>query len=279
MYAHKEKPMKYQLVLRSLLDPDETQPRRSADADGIRELTESIRHHGILQPLIVYKESERFKIADGFRRFTATGVLEPIEVPVLVLESQPDADTLLLMQLAANTMREDLKPTEKAQAYQRLKDLRGLSNVEVAKLMHVSKSKVTETLSYLELSEKDRLLLDSGQIAGSTAYAISRATDEETRSELLSKAARGELRREDATKLVSQANSGRSLKERLTFRLSSAEICVAVEANLDLPHLVLVLQELGRECRRATKMGINVKTLGRVLTDKNCTPCPHPQIV
>ena len=260
--------MNYQVMLRELLDPDESQPRRSMDAERLQELADSIRDHGILQPLIVFENGKRFTIADGHRRFEAACLLELKEVPVLVLSAKPDADTLLLTQLAANGMREDLKPTEKAQAYQRLKELRGLSNVDLAKLMHVSKSAVTETLSYLELSNEAQALLDSGQIAGSTAYAISRAPDEATRQELLSKAVRGELRREDAARQVSRAHTGRSPRQRSTFRLPTAEISVAVDADLDIPSLVLLLQELGRECRRAAKQGLNVKTFERVLMDK-----------
>ena len=261
--------MNYQVMLRGLLDPDDTQPRRSRDAEGIRELADSIRDHGILQPLIVFENGKRYKIADGHRRFEGACLLDLKEVPVLVLSTKPDADTLLLTQLAANLMRENIKPTEKAQAYQRLKEMRGLSNVDLAKLMHVSKSAVTETLSYLELSAEAQALLDSGQIAGSTAYTISRAPDEATRQELLSKAVRGELRREDAARKVSRAKSGRTPRQHSTFRLPMAEISVAANEELDFASLIGLFQKLGRECRRAERQGINVKTFERVLIDRS----------
>ena len=190
--------MKYQILRRDLIDPDETQPRRSLDSERVQQLCGSIRDHGILQPLIVYQKAERYATVDGHYRLSASGLLGLEDVPALVLPLRPDVDTLLLTQLAANGMRVDLKPTEKAIAYQRLKELRSLSNAELAKLMNISKSAVTETLSYLGLPDEAKALLDSGRLAGSTAYAISRAPDEATRQELLAKAVQGELRREDA---------------------------------------------------------------------------------
>jgi len=240
----------------------------------MQELAGSIKHHGILQPLIVYAVGKRFTIADGHRRFEASGLVDLKEVPTLVLASKPDSDTLLLTQLAANGMREDLKPSEKAMAYRRLKEMRGLTNVELAHFMHVSKSAVTETLSYLELPSEALALLDSGQIAGSTAYAISRAPDDATKQALLQTALRGELRREDAARQVSRANAGRSPRQRSTFRLPNAEIIVAVDEDLDFASLIGFLQKLGRECRRAERHGINVKTFERVLMDKSqVAPC------
>ena len=262
--------MKYQMTARDLIDPDENQPRRSLDSERVHQLSQSVRDHGILQPLILYENVDRYTIADGHMRFAATGLLGLKEVPALVLPSVPDTDTLLLVQLAANSMRVDLKPTEKALAYQRLKELRGLSNVELAKLMNVSKSAVTETLSYLSLPLELKVLLDSGELAGSTAYAVSRAPDEATRQELLKTALNGHLKRDDAARRVSRTDSGK-LRQRSTFRLPAAEITIAVDDDLDFASLIGLLQTLGRECRRAEKQGINLKTLERVLIDKSQT--------
>jgi ParB family transcriptional regulator, chromosome partitioning protein len=148
-------------------------------------------------------------IADGHRRFEVCHLLDIKDIPVLVLPAKPDTETLLLMQLAANGMREDLKPSEKAFAYRRLKEMRNISNAELASLMNVSKSVVTETLSYLDLPSEALALLDSGQIARSTAYAISRAPDKTTRKELLDKAVRGELKRDDAIRRVNRRQTAK----------------------------------------------------------------------
>ena len=260
--------MQYKLMLRELLTPDESQPRRSWDPERLQELAGSIKDQGILQPLIAYPDGSRNLIADGHRRYEAACVLGLKEVPVLMLTCKPDPDMLLLTQLTANGMREDLKLSDRAIAYRRLKEMRGITNAELASLMHVSKSLVTETLSYLELPPEALALLDAGKIAGSTAYAISRAPDQAKKQELLDKAMRGELRREDAARAVSRSPSVRTPKQRSTFCLPSAEISVAMDGEQAIAGISEVLQELVRECRRAARQGLNVSTFERVLKDK-----------
>lgn len=261
--------MRFQIIHSNLLEPDPHQPRRSMDDIPLQELQESVRVHGILQPLIVYENGKRHTIADGHRRFEVCHLLDIMEIPVLVLPAKPDAETLLLTQLAANGMREDLKPTDKARAFLRLKEIRGLTNVELASLMHIGKSVVTETLSYLDLSPEAQQLLDEGRLARSTAYAISRAPDDATRQEMLHEAIRGKLRRDEAVRRVKRTGAGKSPQQRVLFRLRSAEISVAFDEELDIPQVVLLLQELRRECLRAEKQGLNVKTLERVLMDRS----------
>jgi ParB family chromosome partitioning protein len=92
--------MKYQITRRDLIDPDENQPRRSLDQEHIQQLSESINQHGILQPLIVYVNGDRYMAVDGHYRLAASGLLALKDVPTLVLPSKPDADMLLLTQLA-----------------------------------------------------------------------------------------------------------------------------------------------------------------------------------
>lgn len=257
--------MKLMIVKRSLIDPDPNQPRTSHCPEEQNQLTESVRELGLLQPLIVYEESARYSLVDGYRRFITCGELGLDDVPAIVLTTKPDSDTLLLTQLAANSMRLDLRPTEKAMAYQRLKESRRLSNAELAKILHVSKSAITEIMSYLNLPGEAKSLLDSGQLAGSTAYAISRAPDEETKRELLNKAKQGELRRDDAAQRVNQTNP-LTPKHRSTFRIDSFEVIVVSNDELDMASLLDLFKKLMRECRK--HHGLNVKTFEHVLVDK-----------
>ncbi|MFO0427548.1 MAG: ParB/RepB/Spo0J family partition protein [Planctomyces sp.] len=261
--------MRYQIIHSDLLEPDPLQPRQSMDDGGLQELKENVRVHGVLQPLIVFENGKRHTIVDGHRRFEVCYLLDIKEIPVLILPARPDAETLLLMQLAANGMHENLKPSEKALAYRRLKEMRGLSNADLASLMNVSKSVVTETLSYLDLPPEALALLDAGQIGGSTAYAVSRAPDEATRQELIAKAVRGELRRDDALRRVNRRRAAETKREMVNFRLASGDLRIALETEPAIPVVVQLLQEMMRECRRAEKQGLNVKTLERVLMDRS----------
>lgn len=113
-------------------------------------MSESINQHGILQPLIVYVNGDRYMAVDGHYRLAAEWPAGTQGSSATVVVSRQNRTPICCWstQLAANNMRLDLKPTEKAMGYQRLKELRGLSNVELARLLNVSKSVVTETLSY-----------------------------------------------------------------------------------------------------------------------------------
>lgn len=259
--------MRFENIPHAKIDPDPNQPRQLIEAVELKELALSIRDLGQLQPVIVFCEGDRFTLVDGHRRHAALGVLEAPDVRALILDKRPDGDVLLMTQLAANCMRVDLKPTEKADAFQRLQASRGWSNAELAKAMHISRSKVTQILSYLNLPEDVQRSLDAGELAGSTAYAIARAPDAATQTKLLAKARKGQLKRDDALREVSQPSS-RKDRVRAVFRLQNAEIRMSTSQRLDLDECVTTLQQLIRECRKASKQGLDVTTFERVLHDR-----------
>ena len=253
-------------VDRCLIDPDRSQPRKTMDQTSLNELAASFRHFGILQPVIVYEEGERFSLVDGHRRLAAAAIAKLESVPALVLAKKPDSATLLLTQLTANCLRVDLKPTEKAVSFLNLKKSQSWTNTELAKAMSVSKSYVTQILSILTLPEDAQLRIDSGDIPVSTAYAISRAKDETTKQELLRKATCGDLKRDTANQRVKNSSPQRSF--RTCFQMGDAEIRIAAGDEYDLTACVTLLQQVARKCRAGAKQGLNVATLERVLADK-----------
>ena len=245
-----------------LVDVDPNQPRREMDGDLLKSMAMNIRDLGQLQPVIVYRVGKRFCLVDGHQRYRAIGLLNRDEINALVLDEAPTSDTILLTQLAANCMRSDLKPIERALAYQRLKDSRGWTNVELAESLHVSKSTITQTLSYLTLPAELQAKLDSGELAGSTAYTISRA-DGETRADLIAKASTGELKRDDAQREVSR---NRRKTYRSAFSLPTASVTVAAAQKLTLAELIALWKQLEKECRKADSQGLDVSTLEKVLS-------------
>lgn len=122
-------------------------------------------------------------------------------------------------------------------------------------------------MSILSLPEPARAMVDAGTLACSTAYAISREPDGTRRAELLSKATQGTLRRDDAAKQVSQKPRTKP-RMRCSFRVGSADVSILTDDEIDITECLVVLQQLTRECRRAVKLGLNVKTLECVLADK-----------
>lgn len=259
--------MIHETVEWSLLDADPKQPRRSINKLDIDQLQASIERLGQLQPIVVYRNGPRFCIVDGHCRALAIGRIGGMKVAALVLDKRPAPNELLLTQYSANCMRVDLTPMEKAKALSRLQKLNGWSNAELAGQLKMSKSQVTQLLSYLKLPPEIQKQLDDGKLAGSTAYAISRAPDEATRNDLLTQATNGTLKRDEASRRVNRKASTRKPK-RATFSITGADICFATSDELDFTSVVDLCQHLIRECRKAEKEGLNVSTFRKVLIDR-----------
>ncbi|MCA9213984.1 MAG: ParB/RepB/Spo0J family partition protein [Planctomycetales bacterium] len=246
--------MKPESISRSLFDPDPNQPRLVLEAEDTKQLARSIRELGQLQPIIAFRNEDRYTVVDGHRRLAALGMARIETASALVLDSRPDGDTLLLTQLAANCMRVDLKPTEKALAFKRLKDSRGYSNTELAAAMHVSKATVTRVMSYLDLPDETQQKLDAGEISSADAYSIARAPESanDKRSRQAGSRQNGKPRR----------------NKRVTYRLADADITIASVDPLDLDVLAAQLQKLISECRKAARDGLDAETLQRVLASR-----------
>ncbi len=140
-------------VLRAPLDrivPSPLQPRRTFSESQLDELVESIREHGVIQPLIVREVGERLELIAGERRLRACQRLELPDVPVLVRQAT-DRD-VLEMALIENLQREDLNPIEEAQAYQRLAGEFKLRQEDIAQKVGRSRAAVANSLRLLDLA-------------------------------------------------------------------------------------------------------------------------------
>ncbi|MDO4903178.1 MAG: ParB/RepB/Spo0J family partition protein [Limosilactobacillus sp.] len=130
--------------------PNRYQPRQVFDKDGIRELSETISQHGLLQPIILREyEPAKFEIIAGERRFRAMKLLEWDAAPAIV-EKMTDQESASLA-LIENLQRSQLSSVEEAQAYQRLIDLNNLTQAALAKGMGKSQSFVANKLRLLKL--------------------------------------------------------------------------------------------------------------------------------
>src|SRR5687768_8958495 len=114
----------------NLLEPNPLQPRGLITPESLAELAESIREHGILEPVVVAKTPAGFQIIAGERRWRASKLAGLKRVPVVMKETSPQG--MLEMAIVENVQRQDLNPLERAQAYKRLMDEFGLANQEIA---------------------------------------------------------------------------------------------------------------------------------------------------
>jgi ParB family chromosome partitioning protein len=141
-----------------MLQPNPLQPRGVINPENLVELVDSIREHGILEPLVVAHTPAGYQIIAGERRWRASKASGLKQVPVIVKETTPQG--MLEMAIVENVQRVDLNPLERAQAYYRLMNEFGLSNQEVAQKVGKSPSYISNTLRLLQLPDalKDGLL-------------------------------------------------------------------------------------------------------------------------
>jgi ParB family chromosome partitioning protein len=146
------------------------QPRSRMDRAGLRELAESIRTHGIIQPLIVKPEGNAFQLIAGERRLEAARMAGLEEVPVVLRHA--DEGATLVLALIENLQRKDLNPLEAASGYRKLAHDFGLSHDEIARQVGKSRSAITNSLRLLRLSAAVRQALISEQIREGHARAL-----------------------------------------------------------------------------------------------------------
>jgi ParB family chromosome partitioning protein len=153
------------------IHPGEEQPRDVFDTDKIQELSQSIRAHGVLQPIVVYRDRDnRYRIIAGERRWRAARLAGLPEIPALV--RTVDRDRLLELSLIENIQREDLNPIEIASAFHRLVSNHGLSHEQIAERTGKERSTVTNFLRLLRLGERAQQELKAGAISVGHARAL-----------------------------------------------------------------------------------------------------------
>ncbi len=148
-----------------------SQPRKSFDEASLAELADSIREHGIIQPLTVRKlASGYYQIIAGERRWRAARIAGLQEVPVIVIEADDRKAAELAM--IENLQREDLNPMEEAAGFQSLIETYHMTQEEAAKQVGKSRSAVTNSLRLLSLTPAVRQLVEEGKLSAGHARAL-----------------------------------------------------------------------------------------------------------
>ncbi|MBR5995661.1 MAG: ParB/RepB/Spo0J family partition protein [Eubacteriaceae bacterium] len=158
---------------------NEAQPRKSFEDEAINELARSIEQHGILQPLLLSRDGEFYKIVAGERRLRAAIKAGLTEVPA-VIRDFGDRE-LLEAALTENIQREDLNDIECAMAYRTLSDEYGLSQEQIAERVGKSRSHVANTMRLLSLPEGVQKLIARGDLTAGHARAVLSVGNEKDR--------------------------------------------------------------------------------------------------
>jgi ParB family chromosome partitioning protein len=158
------------------LQPNRFQPRTAMDDERIAELADSIRAHGIIQPIVVRKAANGYEIVAGERRWRAAQRAGLLKVPVAVRDI-PD-ERLLAAALIENIQRENLNPIEEAHAYRRLADDLHLTQEQIAESVGKDRSSIANYIRLLKLPQEVRENIASGTLSMGHARALAGIPDE-----------------------------------------------------------------------------------------------------
>jgi ParB family chromosome partitioning protein len=191
------------------IEPRKDQPRNIFAEEGLEELSESIREHGVLQPLTVRSiGGGYYHIIAGERRWRAARQAGLLEVPVRVVEADDRKATQLAM--VENLQREDLNPVEEARGYKTLISEYGMTQAEVAQRVSKSRPVVANALRLLSLPENLLVKLENGELTVGSARPLLALNNEEQIQSAAETITKGRLTVRDVEKLVRKLKKERS---------------------------------------------------------------------
>jgi len=189
----------------SQIQPNPYQPRKTFNEASIDELARSVRQHGIVQPLVVTRAGDKYKLIAGERRFRAAQKAGLTTVPVLIKEMMTEGDALQIA-LIENIQREDLNPIEEAMAYHQLHDDFQLTQEEISRRVGKERSTVANFLRLLKLPDPVKKLLASGQLSMGHARALLAIESPKKQEQLADRVVRKNLNVRQTEMLASESS-------------------------------------------------------------------------
>ena len=232
------------------------QPRQNFEETELQDLADSIKEHGVIQPIILRKTDDDFyEIIAGERRFRASKIANLTEIPAIVRKfSDNDALEIAIIE---NVQRSDLSPTEEARGYQRLMKEFSYTQEIVAKKVGKSRAHIANLLRLLSLPEKVREYLDSKQISMGHARAIINSINPE---ELAKKIIAKGLNVRDAEEIVRDEKIEKAKRTPVLVRTESRIKFINSE------HLVALENQISELCGMECKISYNgFKGVGKII--------------
>lgn len=211
-----------------LLERNEDQPRTFFNQEAIQQLAESLKEHGMIQPIVVRKKAGgKYEIIAGERRWRASQIAQLHEVPISIVEM--DDKEVLEVALIENLQREDLNPVEEARGYQRLSEEYAMTQEEISKSIGKSRSHIANTMRLLNLPAQVLKYLESGELSAGHARALIVANNaEELAHEIVAKG----LNVRAAEELVGASPSGGGKRKLSKIKVAKDTDTLALEKDL-----------------------------------------------
>lgn len=217
--------------------PNRFQPRLSFDEKGLNELAESIRQHGIIQPLVLRKISDKYEIIAGERRYKAAYIAGLSKVPAVIIDLNDNESAEVA--IVENIQRRDLSPIEEAKSYKKLLDRGYLTQDQLASRMGKTQATISNKLRLLNLDESVQDALLNNKISERHARSLLRIEDKEEQKEILKEILEKRLNVRDTEKLISSRLNPQSNEFVQVSNLSTRSNETSKEENFnDFPSFI-----------------------------------------
>ncbi len=205
------------------IEPNANQPRKSFDNEKLAQLSESIKQHGVVQPIIVKKEEDTYKIIAGERRWRAARLAGLTTVPVVVRDVSNKQ--VMEMALIENIQREDLNPIEEAEAYERLMKEYNLTQEEISNTVGKSRPAIANSLRLLNLNGKLKAYVINEEISSGHARALLAIEDVKLQEKIAEEIIDKELNVRETEKLIKKmlSKDKKPKQAKLTEELADIE--------------------------------------------------------
>jgi len=182
------------------IEPNPYQPRKHFNDESLKELSESIKEHGIIQPIIVRKLKNSFEIVAGERRWRASKMAGLKEIPAIIKEF--DDQQVMEIALIENLQREDINPIDEAKAYKALIEKFNLTQEEISKRVGKSRSAIANSIRLLNLDERVQNMVLKGEITNGHAKVILSLQDKDKQYVVANKIQEKNLNVRETEKLI-----------------------------------------------------------------------------
>ncbi|MDI3476501.1 MAG: ParB family transcriptional regulator, chromosome partitioning protein [Thermoanaerobacterium sp.] len=195
------------------IEPNQFQPRKHFDDESLKELSDSIKEHGIIQPIIVRKINFGYQIVAGERRWRAAKLAGLKEIPAIVKDF--DDQKVMEIALIENLQREDLNPIDEAKAYKSLMEQFNLTQEEISKRVGKSRSAIANSIRLLNLDENVQNMLMEGKITTGHAKVILALQDADKQNIIANKIVDKNLNVRETENLIKEVASPKRKKRQV----------------------------------------------------------------
>lgn len=221
------------------IEPNEKQPRRDFDEQGLLDLAESIKEHGVVQPIIVRKLGSQYQIIAGERRWRASRLAGKKTIPAII----KDCSNIEVMEIALieNLQREDLNSIEEANAYKSLIDEYNMTQEEIAQKIGKSRPAIANSLRLLQLPQEIKDMIAAGKITQGHARALLAIDNPKRQLEIAEKIISQQLNVRQIEKLAKESKREKKAiketeQEQLEIRRMEEKLKASLGTKVTIQH-------------------------------------------